>query len=109
MLLFGIDGPISAQNVEYVPLTLPVTGPPQAVDDQYSMTEDGTLDVAEADGVLDNDQDDEGDPLRAVLAMGPQHGTLALRDDGSFRYTPARISSGWTISPIAPTTDATIP
>ena len=60
---------------------------PIAVDDEYSIDEDNTLDVA-AQGVLDNDTDANGDPLTAALVSGPENGTLTLNADGSFTYTP---------------------
>ena len=60
---------------------------PCAVDDEYSIDEDNTLDVA-APGVLDNDSDLDGDPLTAVLMSGPSNGALTLNADGSFTYTP---------------------
>ena len=36
--------------------------------------------------VLSNDFDFERDPMTAVLAFGPQYGTLVLNQDGTFRY-----------------------
>ncbi len=39
-------------------------------------------------GVLGNDTDVEGDALRAVLVSGPAHGSLSLKADGTFSYTP---------------------
>jgi VCBS repeat-containing protein len=61
--------------------------PPAAVDDAYSVNEDGTLQVT-APGVLGNDFDVDGDPLTAVLESGTSNGTLTLNADGSFTYTP---------------------
>jgi hypothetical protein len=46
-----------------------------------------SLNVA-APGVLDNDTDDGIGPLQAMLVAGPKYGTLNLRADGSFVYTP---------------------
>ncbi len=40
--------------------------PPVAVDDGYTVAEDGSLDCRRAGGVLSNDTDDDGDPLTAV-------------------------------------------
>lgn len=38
--------------------------------------------------MLANDTDPESDPLTAVLASSPSHGTLTLDSDGSFTYQP---------------------
>lgn len=61
---------------------------PLAVADSYATPFNTALVVA-APGVLGNDNDLDGDPLAAVLASGPSHGTLALQPDGAFTYTPA--------------------
>ena len=62
--------------------------PPAAADDQYSVSENGTL-VVPAPGLLANDTDPEGQPLTAVKVAGPADGVLTLNADGSFTYTPA--------------------
>jgi VCBS repeat-containing protein len=65
-----------------------VSDPPAAVDDAYSVNEDGTLQVT-APGVLGNDFDVDMDPLTAVLESDVSNGTLTLNADGSFIYEPA--------------------
>jgi VCBS repeat-containing protein len=60
---------------------------PNAVNDQYTITGDSTLNV-EAAGVLTNDSDAQGSLLTALLFSAPQHGTVSLAADGSFAYTP---------------------
>ena len=81
------DGTVDS-NVATVTITVtPVNDAPVAVDDGYSVAEDGTLTIAAA-GVLANDTDVDGDPLSAVLVGGPSNGTLVLNADGSFTYTP---------------------
>ena len=45
-------------------------------------------------GVLRNDSDAERDRLTARLVARPKHGSLTLRADGSFVYTPRRNYNG---------------
>ena len=65
---------------------------PVAVDDNYTVAEDGTLTATVGGtpaGVLDNDTPGAGPgPLTAVLVDGPFAGTLTLNTDGSFTYEP---------------------
>jgi VCBS repeat-containing protein len=68
--------------------------PPVAVADTYEVSEDGTLTVDAASGVLANDTDAEGNLLNAALVAGPANGNLTLSTDGSFIYTPAADFSG---------------
>jgi VCBS repeat-containing protein len=94
-LLFGLDGPLDrSANVVYTGTTLQIKGPPLATDDEYRVDEDGELTVSAAAGVLDNDFDEEGDPLSAVLVSPPASGTLQFTADGSFTYRPAPDFSG---------------
>jgi hypothetical protein len=62
--------------------TAPVSG-----DDAGAVTQNGRLDVG-APGLLTNDTDADHDPLTAVLVRQPPNGTVALRPDGSYTYTP---------------------
>jgi VCBS repeat-containing protein len=59
--------------------------PPVAVADAYSVAHGGTLNVP-APGVLANDTDALGDPITALLATPPSHGTLTLNANGSLKY-----------------------
>jgi hypothetical protein len=70
-----------------VPVKIPVTWIPVAVNDAYTTVKNTPL-VVPAPGVLANDTDPLGRPLTAALATGPVHGVLALRADGSLNYTP---------------------
>jgi len=65
---------------------LPNRGP-LAVDDIFT-TPKGVTTTIPATGVLANDTDPDNSPLTAELVSGPRNGTLALRPDGSFDYTP---------------------
>ena len=72
------------------PVTVTVTAvndAPVAANDSYSTPEDTTLTVG-APGVLGNDTDTEGSSLTALLAVGPSHGTLNLKEGGGFTYIP---------------------
>jgi VCBS repeat-containing protein len=66
----------------------PVNTAPIARGDSYSLDEDTVLTVDRVTGLLANDSDADGGPLSVTLAAGPSHGSLALRSDGSFTYTP---------------------
>ena len=57
-------------------------------DDDYRVEESAVLCVSAAHGVLSNDWDLDGDELAADLLDRPDHGTLTLEPDGSFRYAP---------------------
>ena len=76
-------------TVSFVPQGSPVAGP-----DGFTATEDTALVVARNAGVLVNDTDPNGTYLTAVLVTGPAHGSLALKLDGSFVYTPDANYSG---------------
>jgi subtilisin family serine protease len=58
---------------------------PVAVEDAYSVQEDGSLSAA-AQGVLGNDTG--GSEMQAVLVSGAADGTVTLNGDGSFTYAP---------------------
>ena len=76
-----------------VSAALSPTLPPVAVDDSYATDEDTPLSV-QAPGLLANDSDPADDPLTAVVASSPSHGTLTLAANGSFTYTPAQNFNG---------------
>jgi hypothetical protein len=63
----------------------PQNHPPQPTSDSFTVVEDTPL----VDNVLANDSDPDGDSLHASVASMPAHGTLDLREDGAFTYTPA--------------------
>lgn len=72
-------------NVEIVGAS--TNHPPLAADNSYTTEEDTVLMIGAA-GVLANDSDEDGDPLIAVKVANPSNGTILLSADGSFIYTP---------------------
>jgi VCBS repeat-containing protein len=78
----------ASDNEEFVLTVNPVGNtPPVAVDDVYSVQENGVLNVS-APGRLVNDTDADGDTLIAVDYTTPSSGSLIHSEDGSFIYTP---------------------
>lgn len=81
------SGAVSAGAAETT--AVPVSNP-----DWYAAVMDTTLTV-DPPGVLENDTDEDGDTLSAVLDTGVSHGTLVLDADGSFVYEPDAGYVGW--------------
>ncbi|MHB1036317.1 MAG: Ig-like domain-containing protein [Pirellulales bacterium] len=69
------------------PATVTIAVAPTAVDDQYALDEDGSLEIKTLEGVLANDLD--GGLVTAELVDRPAHGELTFNADGSFTYRPA--------------------
>jgi len=61
--------------------------PPVANDDYYAAHQNGLLIVA-APGLLENDSDPEGHPLKVTLLTPPANGFVAPEGDGGFEYVP---------------------
>ncbi|HAV64793.1 MAG TPA: hypothetical protein DCY13_20800, partial [Verrucomicrobiales bacterium] len=62
------------------------TSPAASDDGPLRVVNDSPFKLA-APGVLGNDSDGEGDPLRALLVAPPSNGSLVFRANGSFIYT----------------------
>jgi VCBS repeat-containing protein len=54
----------------------------------FAVSENEILLVSSRRGVLAYEYDPDGDTASATLDSGPSHGTLVLRGDGAFIYTP---------------------
>lgn len=82
------SGVKTSQPVPVIIVVEEVNQAPIAVPDTYDAVIDRELVVA-APGVLANDTDPESDTLTAELVTDPAHGSVSLRPDGSFTYTPS--------------------
>lgn len=61
---------------------------PVAKADNYEVFQGDTLKVKKENGVLVNDEDFDGDEIVASVVDDPEHGTLVLKENGSFTYIP---------------------
>jgi VCBS repeat-containing protein len=82
------DGALDSALATVAITVQPVNDVPTVRDHDFDTDEDTALDVSVADGVLVGVADPDGGDPQAALVQGPQHGSLTLRADGSFRYTP---------------------
>ncbi|MBL8335243.1 MAG: tandem-95 repeat protein, partial [Rhodoferax sp.] len=86
----GIDYVSQSLTSAPVTVSIQVMGRPDApvaLDDSFSVAEDGLLEVNPA-GILGNDTDPDGDSLGVALVAGTLHGQLTLDADGGFTYRP---------------------
>jgi VCBS repeat-containing protein len=82
--------PPACISTETITITVtPVNDPPVAVNDSYSIAEDGQLTVSIESGVKANDTDVDSGFLTAALLQQPSNGTLAFGGNGNFAYRPA--------------------
>lgn len=91
---FGIRVQDSSGAIAQGTYTLRINGindAPIAQPDSYDVLIGETLNTtADSNGVLSNDTDiDQNDSLKAEIINRPANGTLTLRPDGSFAYSPA--------------------
>ena len=90
----GVGGPLTAGGSVAIAVTTVVYD--KAVGDSYTAQEDTELKVA-APGVLANDTDSDipALPLEVKeVTKQPQHGSVTLKSDGSFSYTPESLYTG---------------
>ncbi|MGA2069055.1 MAG: Ig-like domain-containing protein [Thermoguttaceae bacterium] len=85
--VYGPAGDIERFDATFV-LQDPTTGYSLAGHIQYNAS------AIEGTSVLQNDSDEDGDPLSATLVSGPQHGNLTFDRDGGFVYVPDQNFSG---------------
>jgi hypothetical protein len=98
------DGTDQLKNIQYFkfqdttigsnPNAAPVNSSPDAINDSYSTARNTKLVISPSSGVLANDVDTDGNLLTATLVSGPKNGTVSLKADGSFSYTPNRKFTG---------------
>ncbi|HNK63285.1 MAG TPA: Ig-like domain-containing protein [Anaerolineales bacterium] len=69
--------------------TIKINAAPTAAADSFTAKKNTKLTIAKP-GVMVNDLDLNLDTLKAVLVTNPNSGTLTLKTDGSFAYTPAK-------------------
>lgn len=79
---FGLSAPVTATIVVG-------TNRPLAANDAFPVSEEATLSVSAASGLLSNDTDPLGRAMTAALFSAPAHGTATVSANGSFTYTPA--------------------
>jgi hypothetical protein len=82
------DGVAESEITSVIILVEPINNAPEAVEDEYRVDTGSDLQV-EKPGVLENDTDEDGDELSALLVTDVTNGSLTLNEDGSFIYTPS--------------------
>ncbi len=89
----AFDGALASAPITVTLYISPVNTAPEAFADIFTGTEDTALVVA-TPGILENDEDIDGDSLTAELAAPPASGFLALSPNGGFIYTPTLNQNG---------------
>lgn len=82
----GAEGGTPPADTVKATTTWTNSAPVAVADGPYTLVA-GDLTVT-APGVLGNDTDADGDALTAVKNADPEHGTVEIAADGSFRYSP---------------------
>src|SRR5205814_1729897 len=81
------DGDLVSGDTTATIFVAAVNDPPVGNADAFTTDEDTMLVIA-APGVLANDTDVDGDTLQTRLSVGADHGAVNLAADGSFEYIP---------------------
>ena len=86
------DRLITIKASDHTDETLVCNTPPIAVNDTFDITSNQAF----INNVIMNDTDPDGDVLMAdtIPVTAPQHGTLVIKEDGSFIYTPEENYTG---------------
>ena len=87
------DGALDSELATVAITVSPVNDAPVAAGESYATDEDVALSIA-APGVLANDVDADSQSLTAVLDAQPSHGSLNLKPNGAFVYTPNKNYNG---------------
>ncbi|MEM9351491.1 MAG: cadherin-like domain-containing protein [Planctomycetota bacterium] len=87
VITLSVSDGVNTSHVQFSVTVTPAADAPIADADSYRTSEGATLIVA-GPGVLIGDSDADADAITAVLDTAPANGTLALRADGGFTYTP---------------------
>jgi hypothetical protein len=64
---------------------------PKAVNDAYPQDPLGVTEIPAQDGILGNDVVPCGEQATVKVVTNPRHGSVDVRDDGSFAYTPGAV------------------
>jgi hypothetical protein len=81
------DGELASSIASVIVTVKSTNSPPIAYGDTFVVSQAEVLEVP-APGVLENDVDDDGQSLDALLETASSYGSLELLTDGSFRYIP---------------------
>lgn len=94
---FANDGFLDSEIATVSISILAINDAPVAVDDNYAARLNQSLSISAENGLLKNDYDLDNPFLVATQVLGqdegPHHGTVLLKQDGSFNYSP---NSGFT-------------
>ena len=90
---YVVDDGRNGTDTGIVTITIaPVSDPPVVTNDEYRYTAGVPL-MIPAPGLLENDDDADGDSLGASIVEPPARGNVDIAADGSFVYTPS--GTGW--------------